>query len=469
MICKPKKPEVGTNQHSSQRGFRNMIPKLNSGVRFILIVLLVLIAISSKLLYAADSGKSKTPTPPKHYCIISIQDTINPATQDFLEHAIKSSKESGAEFLLILLDTPGGLVTSMRKMVQSIMTSPIPVVVFVYPSGAQAASAGVLITVAADIAAMAPGTNIGAAHPVTGSGEDVPKTMNEKVLNDMVAFAKSIAEERFRNAEWLEKAIRESASATATEAYKLNVIDLVAHDIPDLLQKIDGKEIERKNFKKVIHTSGLEARRIEPGVSHKILKTISNPTLAYILLMIGLAGLYFELSQPGAVLPGVIGGIALILAFYALQTLPVNYAGILLILLAIIFFILEIKVSSYGMLAIAGLISITLGSIMLFRSPSGDLMLPYSVLIPSVIGVSLFFLVVAWLTYRAQRMKPKIGIEALVGAKGIVEEPLAPIGKVFVEGELWNAESDEFLPKGTEVEIVEVRNLRLRVKKIGVK
>ncbi|MEJ5301490.1 MAG: nodulation protein NfeD [Thermodesulforhabdaceae bacterium] len=421
---------------------------------------------SSKPLYIADSGKSKSSP---HYCLISIQDTINPATQDFLEYAIEKSKGTGAEFLLVLLDTPGGLMTSMRKMVQAIMSAPIPVVVFVYPPGSQAASAGVLITVAADIAAMAPGTNIGAAHPVTGSGEDVPKTMNEKVLNDMVAFAKSIAEERFRNSEWLEKAIRESASATALEAYKLNVIDLVAQDIPDLLQKIDGKEIERKNFKKIIHTAGLEVQKIEPGFGHKILKTISNPTLAYILLMIGLAGLYFELSQPGAVLPGVIGAISLILAFYALQTLPVNYAGILFIILAIIFFILEIKVSSYGMLAIAGLISLTLGSIMLFRSPSGHLMVPYSVLVPSVLGISLFFLVVAGLTYRAQRMKPKIGVEALIGARGIVEEPLTPTGKIFVEGELWNAESDEFLPKGTEVEVVEVHNLKLRVKKIGVK
>ncbi|MCX7823251.1 MAG: nodulation protein NfeD [Syntrophobacterales bacterium] len=404
-----------------------------------------------------------------HYYAISIQDTINPATQEFLEQAIDRAKESNAEFLLVLLDTPGGLMTSMRKMVQAIMSAPVPVVVFVYPPGAQAASAGVLITAAADIAAMAPGTNIGAAHPVTGSGEDVPKTMNEKVVNDMVAFAKSIAEERFRNAQWLEKAIRESVSATAIEAYKLNIIDLVAQDIPDLLQKIDGKEVQRKGLKKTIKTTGLEARRIEPGLGHKILKTISNPTIAYILLMIGLAGLYFELSQPGAVLPGVVGAIALILAFYALQTLPVNYAGFLFILLAIILFILEIKISSYGMLAIAGLISITLGSIMLFRAPSGKMMLPYSVLIPSVIGISLFFIIVAALTYRAQRMKPKIGMEALIGARGIVEEALMPTGKVFVEGELWNAESDEFIPKGSEVEVVEIHNLRLRVKKIDVK
>ncbi len=404
-----------------------------------------------------------------HYTKISIQDTINPAVQDFLETAIEKSKEDGAEFLLVLLDTPGGLMTSMRKMVQAIMNAPLPVVVFVYPPGAQAASAGVLITVSADIAAMAPGTNIGAAHPVSGSGEDVPKKMNEKVVNDMVAFAKSIAEERFRNGEWLEKAIRESVSITALEAYKINVIDIVAEDIPELLKKLHGREITKKGFKKVLNTENLEVKTIEPSLSHRILKTISNPTIAYILLLIGLAGLYFELSQPGVILPGVVGAISLILAFYALQTLPVNYAGFLFIILAIIFFILEIKVSSYGMLAIAGLTSLSLGFIMLFRTPYGKVLVPYSILIPSVLTIGLFFLIVAFLTYKAQRMKPKIGMEALIGKKGIVEHPLDPVGKVFVEGELWNAESDEPLPKGAEVEIVAIDNLKLRVKKIDVK
>ncbi len=421
------------------------------------------------LLIPFDLSPLSAATGRGHYTIISIQDTINPAVQDFLESAIAQSREDGAEFLLVLLDTPGGLMTSMRKMIQAIMSAPFPVVVFVYPPGAQAASAGVLITASADVAAMAPGTNIGAAHPVTGSGDDVPKTMNEKVVNDMAAFARSIAEERFRNGEWLEKAIRESVSATAMEAYQLNVIDMVVEDIPTLVAQLNGKEIHRKNYRKVLATEGLEARTIEAGLSHKILRAISNPTIAYILLMIGLAGLYFELSQPGVVLPGVIGAISLILAFYALQTLPVNYAGFLFIILAIIFFILEIKVSSYGMLAIAGIVSLTLGSAMLFRTATGSLLVPYSVLIPSVVGISLFFLVVATLTYRAQRMKPKVGREALIGMRAIVEQPLNPTGKVFVEGEIWNAESDEYLPKGTEVEIVAVENLRLHVRKIGVK
>lgn len=404
-----------------------------------------------------------------HINLIKIYDTINPGVQDYLESAVNRSSKDGAEFLLVLIDTPGGLMTSMRKMIQTIISAPFPVVVFVYPPGAQAASAGVLITVAADIAAMAPGTNIGAAHPVTAEGKDVPKTMNEKVVNDMVAFAKSIAEERHRNAEWLEKAIRESVSATAMEAYRLNVIDLIAQDVDELLKKLDGWEIERRGYKKLLHTKGIDVREMEPSFVHKILKTISNPTIAYLLLMIGLAGLYFELSQPGVILPGVIGAISLVLAFYALHAIPINYAGIILIILAVIFFILEIKIASYGMLSIAGLTSLILGSLMLFRTPETTSPIAYSVLIPTVFVVGLFFIVVAALAYRAQTMKPKIGVEALIGEEGVVEKPLNPAGTVFVQGELWNAESEEPIPKGVKVRVIEVRNLKLRVERIDVK
>ncbi|MBW1975002.1 MAG: nodulation protein NfeD [Deltaproteobacteria bacterium] len=404
-----------------------------------------------------------------HINVIRINDTINPGVQDYLENAIEKSRKDGAEFLLILLDTPGGLMTSMRKMVQAIMSAPFPVVVYVYPPGAQAASAGVLITVAADVAAMAPGTNIGAAHPVTATGGNVPEAMNEKIVNDMVALAKSIAEERFRNAEWLEKAIRKSVSATATEAYKLNVVDLIAADVQELLEKLDGWEIERKGYRKVLHTKNIELREIRPSIGHKILKTISNPTIAYILLMIGLAGLYFELSQPGVVLPGIIGAISLVLAFYALQTLPVNYAGILFLILAVLCFILEIKVTSYGMLSVAGTTCLVLGSIMLFRTPESTQSIAYSVLVPVAAVTAIFFASVATLAYRAQRMKPKIGMEALVGEEGTVVEALDPEGKVFVNGELWNAVAPESIPEGSKVRVVGVKNLKLHVEKIGVR
>jgi len=399
--------------------------------------------------------------------IIKVQDSINPGTQDFIETAIARSEEAGAECLIILLDTPGGLMTSMRGIVQAIMSSDIPIVVYVYPSGAQAASAGVFVTAAADIAAMAPGTNIGAAHPVTSSGEEAPKTMNEKVVNDMLAFARSIAQQRGRNEQWLEEAVAKSVSITAEEAFQKNVIDLTADDIPDLLKKLDGWELHRKGSTRTLHTQGIEQRTIEETWLYRVLGAITNPNIAYILLMIGLAGLYFELSQPGAILPGVIGGIALILALYALQSLSVNYAGVLLILLAIIFFILELKIASYGMLSFAGVVALVLGSLMLFPSRGFGSQLSMSVFIPTIITVSAFFIIVTSLAFRAQMRKPQTGAEALEGALGEVKKDLNPEGKVFVAGELWNAEAEENIPTGETVQVVSVENLKLKVKRIG--
>ena len=401
-----------------------------------------------------------------HINLVQIQDSINPGVKDFLEHAIQQSAEEKAECLIILLDTPGGLMTSMRSMVQDILNAPLPIVVYVYPGGAQAASAGVLLTIAGDIAAMAPGTNIGAAHPVTGSGGDVPKTMNEKVMNDMLAFGRSIARERGRNAEWVEKAIRESSSITAEEAFADNVIDLVAQDLDELIHKLDGWQIDRKGLVKTLHTKDLERRTIAPGWRDSVLRGISNPNIAYILLMIGLAGLYFELAHPGAVLPGVIGAISLVTAFYALQTMPVNYAGFLFILLAIIFFILEIKIVSYGMLSLAGVLCLVLGSLMLFRVPGEANRLALSVLLPTVIAVSAFFVSVATLAFRAQMHRSRTGADALLGAIGEVKEDLSPLGKVFVEGELWNAEADEPIPAGSKVRVLDVENLKLKVERI---
>lgn len=401
-----------------------------------------------------------------HISIMQIQDTINPGVEDFLKYAIGRSEEEGAECLIILLDTPGGLMTSMRGIAQAILNSKVPVVVYVYPSGAQAASAGVFVTAAADVAAMAPGTNIGAAHPVTGSGGDIPSTMDEKVMNDMLAFARSIANQRGRNAEWLENSVRKSVSITADEAFKENVIDLVAADLPTLIKRLDGWEITTKGYKETIHTAGIEQRTISPGLQHKLLRGISNPNIAYLLLMIGLAGLYFELSQPGAVLPGVVGGISLLLALYGLQTLPVNYAGFLFILLAVLLFILEIKIASYGVLSFAGVLSLVLGSLMLFRFPDKSSQLAMSVFLPTVATVSLFFVSVAALAFRAQIRKPQTGVEALEGLIGEVKVDLAPMGKVFVNGELWIAEAEETIRAGEKVRVVSVENLKLKVTKV---
>jgi membrane-bound serine protease (ClpP class) len=392
--------------------------------------------------------------------IIKVSDAISPGVAEFVKDGIETAEKEGAACLIIELDTPGGLAESMRRIIQSILGSKVPVVVFVSPSGARAASAGVMITMAADIAAMAPGTNIGAAHPVGAGGKDISGKMSEKVINDMVAHAKSVAEERGRNAKWVEEAIRESVSVTETEALKDNIIDLIAEDTDDLIQQLNGREIKEKG---VLKLDKSERVIVEPTLRNKILKTISDPNIAYILLMIGLAGLYFELSHPGAIFPGVIGGIALVLAFFALQTLPVNYAGILLIVLAIIFFIMEMKITSYGLLSVAGIISLLLGSLMMFKGTGPDLNLSWRVLLPTLILVSGFFVFVAGLVFRAQISKPKTGLKGLVGEIGIVKKALAPEGKVFVHGELWNARSDKTVDEDTKVRVVNVVNLMLEV------
>jgi membrane-bound serine protease (ClpP class) len=392
--------------------------------------------------------------------IITIADAIGPGIAQHLSSGIKKATEAGAECLILALDTPGGLAESMRAMVQTIYASNIPVVVYVSPSGARAASAGVMITMAADIAAMAPGTNIGAAHPVGAGGQEINETMSDKVVNDMVAFAKSIADRRGRNGEWAEKAVRESVSITAAEALEENVIDVVAQDVDDLIRQINGREIEGRD-----RLALDDARQVEfkESMRTKILKTISNPNIAYILMMIGLAGLYFELSHPGAIFPGVIGGIALILAFFAFQALPVNYAGILLIILAIVLFIMEMKITSYGLLSIAGVICLFLGSLMMFEGSTPEMRLSWRVFLPTVGLISAFFVLVAGLAFRAQVAKPRTGASGLIGEIGVVRQSLAPEGKVLVHGELWQASSTKPLEEGTRVRVAKVEGLHIEV------
>jgi membrane-bound serine protease (ClpP class) len=392
--------------------------------------------------------------------IIRIADAISPGTAEFIKSGIRKAEENGAACIIIELDTPGGLAESMRLIVQNILASRVPVVVFVSPSGARAASAGVMITMAADVAAMAPGTNIGAAHPVGAGGKDIDGAMSEKIINDMVAQAQSVAEQRGRNAEWVEDAIRESVSVTETEALNENIIDLIAKDTNDLIRQLNGREVKNRGKLKLD-----EAQKVvlKETLRTKILRTISNPNIAYILMMIGLAGLYFELSHPGAIFPGVIGGIALILAFFAMQTLPINYAGMLLIMLAIIFFIMEMKITSYGLLSVAGIVSLLLGSLMLFEGDTPNMKLSWQVLLPTIFVISGFFVAVASLVFRAQISKPATGAGGLVGEIGIVRKALKPEGKVFVHGELWHARAKELLDEGVKVRVVKVENLILEV------
>ncbi len=392
--------------------------------------------------------------------IIKISDAIGPAIADHLIKGIKKAEDNNAVCIIIHLDTPGGLAESMRKIVMAILGSRIPVVVYVSPAGARAASAGVMITMAADIAAMAPGTNIGAAHPVSVGGKEIGKTMSEKIINDMVASAKSIAKKRGRNVQWAEKAIRESVSITETEALKKNVIDYIARDFDDLIKQINGKKIKGKG---TLDLDNYHTFVLKENLRTKILKTISNPNIAYIFMMIGLAGIYFELSHPGAILPGVVGAVSLVLAFFALQTLPVNYAGILLILLAILFFIMELKIISYGLLSIAGIISLLLGSLMLFESHEPGMGLSWSVLLPTVIIVSAFFVVISGIVFKAQLTQAETGASGLIGKTGVVKNAIMPEGKVFIHGELWNATSKEAINKGEKIRVVRVVNLVLEV------
>lgn len=395
--------------------------------------------------------------------IIRVSDAIGPGVVDFLKQGIEKASEENAACIIIELDTPGGLVESMRKIVMEIYGSKVPVVVYVSPSGARAASAGVMITMAADIAAMAPGTNIGAAHPVGAGGKELGKTMSEKITNDMVAYVKSIAKKRGRNEIWAEKAVRDSISATETEALNQKVIDIIASDIDDLIKKINGRLIAGKGK---LNLDNATKRILKETFRTKVLKTISNPNIAYILMMIGMAGIYFELSNPGAIFPGVIGAISIILAFFSFQTLPVNYAGILLIILAVVFFIMEMKIASYGMLSIAGTVSLILGSLMLFEGNSPELQVSLQVLITTVIIVSTFFIVVAGMVFKSQVSKSETGTEGLIGEIGVVKKALTPEGKVFVHGELWRAVSKTALPEGTRAQVVKIENLVLEVEKV---
>jgi membrane-bound serine protease (ClpP class) len=335
----------------------------------------------------------------------------------------------------------------------------------VSPSGARAASAGVFITLASDIAAMAPGTNIGAAHPVAMGGK-MDRTMTEKVTNDAVAYIESIAEKKGRNVKWATQAVKESVSITETEALKIKIVDLIAKNMDDLLAKIDGKTVEksRRTFK--LATKGAKINMVEMGFRERFLATLSNPNIAYILMMIGLVGLYFELSNPGAIFPGVIGGICLILAFFAFRSLPVNYAGVLLILLGIILFIAEIKIASYGLLTVGGVISLALGSIMLFESPFPYLRASLAVILPTVAVTAAFFILAVTMTIKAHLAKPATGAEGLRGEIGIAITRIAPEGKVFVHGEIWNAYADGTIEEGQKIRVLKAEGLKLKVEKL---
>ncbi len=396
--------------------------------------------------------------------VVSISGPVNPVTAGYITRNLKEAALHHEQLFLIEMDTPGGLDSAMRDIIKEIFVSPVPVAVHVSPAGARAASAGAIIALSADVCAMASGTNIGAAHPVS-MGEKPDKVMQEKILNDAEAYAEGIARKRGRNIEVAKKMVRESISLSAEKALESGVIDIIASDRAELLRKLEGRGITRDGKTIVLKLAGARIQKHDMRTGERILDTISNPNVAYVLMMLGILGLFFELSNPGVILPGVIGGISLILAFFAFQTLPVNYAGVLLIILALILFIAEIKIVSHGMLTVGGVISMILGSLLLFESPEPYLRVSWSVILVTVFAVTAFALFAVTKAIKAHRQKPASGKEGLIGEEGEADSDISPEGKVFVRGEYWDAWSDEAIAKGDRIVVSDVERMRLKVKK----
>jgi membrane-bound serine protease (ClpP class) len=396
---------------------------------------------------------------------IRVDGTINPASAAFIKNAINRASQQRAECLIIHLNTPGGLLKSTRVIVSDILGSPVPVVVYVSPGGAHAGSAGVFITMAAHIAAMAPSTNIGAAHPVNIQGK-MDSTMNDKTTNDAAAFIRAIAEKRKRNLQWAEDAVRKSVSITETEAVALKVVDLVAANEQDLLQQIDGRVVAVNAGDKTLETDKAKVETVEMTFTEKMLDLISDPNVAYILMILGFYGILFELYSPGAIFPGVTGVICLILAFYSMHTLPVNYAGLALIVVAIILFVLEVKIVSHGLLGIGGVVALVLGSMMLIRSDSAleFIRISWSVIISTTVATAAFFFFLVALAVKGQKAKPVTGTEGMIGEVGETLASLEPFGMVRVHGELWKAESvSGNIEAGKRIRVTAVNNLTLHV------
>lgn len=398
---------------------------------------------------------------------INIDGSINPVSANYIHKAIEKAGTDKAQCVLLHLNTPGGLLSSTRDIVSDILQSPVPVIVFVYPPGSQSGSAGVFITMAAHIAAMAPGTNIGAAHPVNMQGE-VDSIMTEKLTNDAAAFIRSIAKKRNRNLQWAEDAVVRSVSITETEALEKSVIDLIAVDDRDLLNKIESRNIQLANGTVTMHTKDARIVPYEMSLTEKLLDIISDPGISYMLMLLGFFGILFELFNPGAILPGIVGVIAFILSFYAMHNLPVNYAGLSLIVFAIILFVLEIKITSHGLLATGAVLSLLLGSMMLIHSSSAleSAEIPASIIIGATVITTMFFLFVIGFGLKAQRSKVLTGIEAMIGAEAESLTDLDPAGKVKFQGEMWNAASvSGNINKGEKVRICAMKDLTLYVEK----
>lgn len=435
-------------------------PKVNSGKGFRRTGGLVCALAGVAILALGQTSEE-----PPRVVRITVDSIIHPVVQTFVAESLAEAGRLDADLFVIELSTPGGLLTSTRQIVQEMLGADIPVVVYVSPSGAHAASAGFFLLMAADVAAMAPGTNTGAAHPVGGQGEDVEGDLGEKVEQDAAAQIRSLAARNGRNADLAESAVVESKSFTAEEALENGLIDLIAADLDELLSEIDGRVLEAgRDEPATLRTADADVRSLEMSSFQRLLSAIAHPNIAYILMTLGGLGLYFELSNPGAILPGVVGAICLILAFFALSVLPVNYAGIALILLAVVFFIAEIKVVSYGLLTVGGLVSLVLGSLMLFKSADPAIRVSKDVIFSVTLFAAAVVAFLLWMVVRVHRSRVTTGAEGLVSKLAEARTDLDPRGKVFVWGEIWNAVADSRVTAGQSVEITAVDGMTLHVR-----
>ena len=424
------------------------------------------IAAVIALLAIARAGAQGQSTP--HIYTAEIDGIIHPVASEYVREVIAKADADGAALVVLTLRTPGGLVDSTRDINNAIIHAKTPVAVFVGPSGNRAASAGFLITIAADIAAMAPATHIGAAHPVAGNGEKVDDTMAKKMASDVAAYARTLATQRKRNVALVEQAVLESRSFTEQEALSASppLIDLIANDVPDLVRKLDGRTITRFDGKtQTLHTAGTSTVNIEMTWQQRVLSFIAHPQIAYLLLTLGTLGLTIELWSPGAVLPGVAGGICLLLAFFAFQILPVSYAGVLLILFGLGLLVLEVKVTSYGLLGVGGVLSLFLGSMMLIDSPLPELQIGLRLIVPVTLGIAGILLFLVTLAVNAQRTRPVTGTSAMLHETGYALTPIEPggTGHVRTHGEIWTASANERIEAGAPVRVTAVDGLRLWV------
>jgi membrane-bound serine protease (ClpP class) len=442
--------------------------------RFVLAGLLALATLGAKD-RRADTPRAITspvaPTPVERegsgrVLILDVEGDINPATADYISDGIEAGHKGDYRAVVIRMDTPGGLLESTKTIVKDILGSAVPVIVYVAPSGAGATSAGVFVTLAAHVAAMAPGTNIGAAHPVGGQGENIDGDMRDKVENFAASLSRTIAEQRGRNVEWAEKAVRESVSITEREALKMRVIDLIAADVGALLAEADPRVVDVNGRNVRLATAGAVVERHEMRLRQRILDVIANPNLAYLLMMAGLLGLYVEMTSPGVLFPGVAGAICLLLALSAFQVLPINYTGLALVGLGLALLLGEIFLPSFGVLGVGGIVSFVLGSLLLFDTPDSTLAVDPRLIGATAVTLGSAVLTLGWLVLRTQRRPSTVGVEGMIGEVGEVRRALSPSKvKVFVHGELWDATADEPLAAGDAVEVVSVAGMRLHVRR----